>query len=208
MENNTDTHYDNNTFYLMYPDSTDASNTSADPFKFNLKLYLKHTSANEEISLIIFSTYTFEPLYFLEQYKEISNHNIVIFHDGSISHKESIPDNIVTCTVAPTFKKFNSAVAGDVIRSGGVHHPKYILIFTRLRLHVIIMTANLVTETSLNTCWISCFNRLALCNSERSEFGVILEDFVLNVSEINELWVQMFDYIFLIAMRSFAGHTT
>lgn len=81
----------------------------------------------------------------------------------------------------------------------GVHHPKYMLIFTDRGIHVCISTANLTKNGSVDASWIQFFPRVDdyISNtvhhetikhevndnsSSTVEFGVILEDFICKVS--------------------------
>jgi hypothetical protein len=77
----------------------------------------------------------------------------------------------------------------------GVHHPKYILIFTDDGLHVCISTANLTKNGSVDASWVQFFPRCAQIsssssspesqkqnNSKVSDFGFVLQDFIEKVS--------------------------
>ena len=88
--------------------------------------------------------------------------------------------------------------------AGGVHHAKYILIFCRDKLVVVILTANLVPQTSIDALWIQEFpaqpviinlpsvlpvkktdeQRLDKENDEKptnNEFGNVLQNFLISV---------------------------
>eukprot|EP01038_Epipyxis_sp_PR26KG_P012574 gene12574-16862_t len=64
----------------------------------------------------------------------------------------------------------------------GVHHPKYVLLFTNKGLHVIISTANLTSTSSLDGTWNKFFPIKNDNHNTRAEiendFGIILDDFI------------------------------
>ena len=68
----------------------------------------------------------------------------------------------------------------------GVHHPKYMLIFTSQGLHVNISTANLTVNGSIDATWVQFFPKTtkgeAESSSVRNDFGVVLENFIRMVS--------------------------
>jgi hypothetical protein len=70
----------------------------------------------------------------------------------------------------------------------GVHHPKYMLIFTDKGLHVAISTANISAQRSTNITWCQFFPVLSTCLQDGrvkeavgADFGRVLEDFVQKV---------------------------
>jgi hypothetical protein len=87
------------------------------------------------------------------------------------------------------------------VKAGGVHHSKYILVFCKDKLIVVILTANLVPQTSIDTIWMQEFPArpavnisVAPSNEEmnekssvkeamtiKNEFGAILEHFLRSV---------------------------
>jgi len=66
----------------------------------------------------------------------------------------------------------------------GVHHSKYMLIFTSSGLHVIISTANFTKPTSVDVSWCQCFplhqtaGHLPTTLAMESDFGITLEHFI------------------------------
>ena len=77
---------------------------------------------------------------------------------------------------------FRDNVASKRIRmSRGVHHPKFIIVFTKLGLHFAVCTGNLtISKGSVNATWFQFFPKKA---SDGDEFGKILEDFLFQLSE-------------------------
>lgn len=79
--------------------------------------------------------------------------------------------------------------AGISRNVAGVHHPKYMLVFTDIRLHVAISTANLTKNGSVDASWMQYFPRTAKNKDEASSenescssFGIVLQDFINKVS--------------------------
>eukprot|EP01034_Spumella_vulgaris_P021695 gene21695-27745_t len=72
----------------------------------------------------------------------------------------------------------------------GVHHPKYMLIFTSLGVHVVISTANISSQRSTDITWAQFFPRRGATGSSSdsanevgSDFGAVLQDFIQKQSE-------------------------
>lgn len=71
----------------------------------------------------------------------------------------------------------------------GVHHPKYLLLFTENGIHVIISTANFTNNSTVDLSWCQYFKRKKLLSSESMkqetrDFGIVLEDFLQKVWRI------------------------
>lgn len=115
--------------------------------------------------------------------------------DGKYQGSNSIPvpkRYIFIAEVAPQFplaeKEFGHNNYSSFIP--GVHHPKYMLLFTAQGLHVIISTGNFTVQDTVDLSWCQYFPRrtFPLDGSHSSnDFGVVLEDFLQRVCDWNEL---------------------
>jgi hypothetical protein len=87
--------------------------------------------------------------------------------------------------LAKKTSKRRDGIRGELV--GGVHHPKYTLIFTEKGLHCMISTANLTNNYSIDGTWTEFFPRLSGdigCLDHHHDFGFILQDFLQNVSNL------------------------
>lgn len=76
----------------------------------------------------------------------------------------------------------------------GVHHPKYMLVFTTAGVHVVISTANFTHAQAVDASWIQFFPLAAALEmigkdrhgqekeGQKNDFGLVLEDFIQQVS--------------------------
>ena len=96
--------------------------------------------------------------------------------------------NIIIAEVFPQY------MSNDPLKSksiAGVHHPKYMLLFTQRGLHVTISTGNYSEPSTIDLSWCQFFKRRATgahCtesaandNLPKNDFGIILEDFLSKV---------------------------
>ena len=70
----------------------------------------------------------------------------------------------------------------------GVHHPKYLLLFTEYGVHVVISTANFTDNSTIDLSWCQYFKRREHLSSaptqqQTNDFGIILEDFLQKVCD-------------------------
>lgn len=102
----------------------------------------------------------------------------------------SIPRNIVL--VEEVYPQYSPLAFRDddsiklPISIPGVHHPKYLLLFTENGIHVIISTANFTDSSTVDLAWCQYFKRKTLLSSdsmkqEARDFGIVLEDFLQKV---------------------------
>ncbi len=105
-------------------------------------------------------------------------------------------NNVRICEVLPQWPSPPSSCGSAHTASraiAGVHHPKYMLIFTDRGLHVSISTANLTVPHSVDITWCQFFpltsvhpqnpDSAAEQGSEvGSDFGAVLEDFLCQVA--------------------------
>jgi len=109
-----------------------------------------------------------------------------------------IPGLLTIKEVRPTWQNLSkfSASKGDSITSRGVHHPKYVIIFTDAGLHVTITTSNLTKGKSLDHSWTQFFPKKRRRGSNKynskgsqqaigsdNDFGAILQDFLIQVQK-------------------------
>lgn len=139
-----------------------------------------HGGGSDKLLLSLFSSYTVYQEYFTDKFSEVLNlaPSIVFFGSRSNKGPRSAADNEQTRFVYVDTENM------------GVHHSKYIILFTEKFLHVIVSTSNLVPQTCIDMCWTQSFPRLAhstsapAClkgadsNSTRNDFGLILENFI------------------------------
>lgn len=172
---------------------------------FDLQQYCENISSSEAVELSILSTYSLNLSHTLSQCSSLLNHgDLVIFHGMEKAKHESDEDwpaairahsgrhSVRLCFVAPSTHRYNANPFSatdpsfEQYSSLGVHHPKYVIIFTATKLHIAISTANLVNDASMNIVWTDSFPRVTgkiydgsgVCDND---FGVVLEDFIVQV---------------------------
>lgn len=94
-----------------------------------------------------------------------------------------IPSHMTIAEVSPTIYK--DVKTRKVNYAVGVHHPKYVLIFTNRGLHVIITTANVTASKSIDATWTQFFPKRHTSQplSESTDFGLGLTDFLTKQCE-------------------------
>jgi hypothetical protein len=88
-------------------------------------------------------------------------------------------DQLAIWEVVPSFR----CVDNSLHQTHGCHHPKYLLIFTDLGMHISISTSNLTNTVSVDGTWTQFFPKVVECeeNNCQNDFGNILEDFLMKV---------------------------
>eukprot|EP01041_Mallomonas_annulata_P014718 gene14718-31290_t len=103
----------------------------------------------------------------------------------------SIPKNTIEIIkVLPQWNNCNSDSSTKARNRNkcirGVHHPKYILVFTDRGLHVMISTGNMTAASSTDLSWTEFFPRKSFrissykANENENDFGHILQDFLVS----------------------------
>jgi hypothetical protein len=90
--------------------------------------------------------------------------------------------------VSPQYK--SNSVMGIATDPGailGVHHPKYVLIYTSKGLYISVSTANMTYELCYDSTWTHFFPALLSHSNNKNiqthnDFGIVLQNFV------NEVW--------------------
>lgn len=162
---------------------------------FSAKRFCMDIRVSETILLSVLSTYSLDMAFVLSEYESLLGSDLLIFH-GSQTFKESEDDAWVKYKSDPCMNntayvryvnplKTRVCMNGEqeTISSGGVHHPKYVLIFTDKGLHVAITTANLVRDNSVNATWSHYFERCTNDIKDVSDFGLVLENFLSEVAQ-------------------------
>lgn len=169
--------------------------------RINIKEFCDKIKSEEEICLSVLSTYTIDMSHVLSQCASLLHADVLILHGSQVRPEESDAawctytsdparrNTVHSCFVGPNTQRYRrgraaegpTAAAYDVVSSRGVHHSKYLLVFTRQRLHVCITTANLVGDQSVNGAWVQSFDRREKPESTGCEFGAVLGDFVRQV---------------------------
>lgn len=168
---------------------------------FDTKAFCDNIRYNEDVVMCILSTYSIQLSHTLAQCGSVMGGHVLILH-GSQSLREdedaswikykkdrSHSGTVLVRYVGPTKTKYCAGrslrapalQSYDVVASQGVHHPKYMLVFTRTRLHVAITTSNLVSDRSLNATWSQTFARVGAAVAAPAGFGAVLEDFLRQV---------------------------
>lgn len=89
--------------------------------------------------------------------------------------------------ICPQYAKSNvMGIVHDISSILGVHHSKYILVFTKRGLHVLISTANMTAPLSYDLTWTDFFPALKHKTYHNftqhvTDFGHVLQDFIEQV---------------------------
>lgn len=135
----------------------------------------------DALLLSIFSTYTLVPEHFKNKFSGILNIAPSVIFYGSRSKR---------LASAPSIGVPMSRLVFVDTETMGVHHSKYIILFTECYIHVLITTANLVPQTCLDMCWVQSFPRFSeghggfkRCEEVTgcNDFGLVLQDFIESV---------------------------
>eukprot|EP01031_Cornospumella_fuschlensis_P025888 gene25888-31262_t len=132
---------------------------------------------------------------------DLEYEELFLFEDSALEHKTVIsgetkkdikcpsPQDIRVLHNNLTYYQVNCHVS-SLSSKKGVHHPKYLLLFTTNGVHVIISTANFTHAQALDASWIQFFPLVISsekCNegfgANDRDFGVVLEDFIWHQSK-------------------------
>jgi hypothetical protein len=200
--------YDGRRIFIHHQRGIPYKNTPEGDF-FCQSTFLEEILEKEHVKAVCMSTYilSLETLQkeFPALMKKTSNIPFVMFHGdqvtSSIEHDKSFgdvqrvssQDSDIICSTSVHFievvaqeprRYTNEGLQRKVIN--GAHHAKYILVFTESGLYVLITSANMTTDDSVDLTWIQFFPRLKSQNSSGSikgNFGSTLQNFLIHQSD-------------------------
>lgn len=165
-------------------------------YVFCLRSYLKEIKRKETIAAVIIATYRLSLPSIIAEYPMLFDANdpihLLILHGEKGVNKNLV---LVEARDEILFSKKNQSLeiwevlpqypTTDVKRTNfarGVHHPKYMLVFTDKGLHVVISTANFNGSECTDGTWHSFFPfATEVSIDEGNDFGYVLQDFLEKV---------------------------
>jgi hypothetical protein len=167
-------------------------------FQFSISSYFSEINTNERIKSVILSTYRINLHAVERSFPALFCNKIpipaLIFHgdrniwdksENIVLRKVINKLNFVVKEVIPQYL-YKTNEKEKLIR--GVHHPKYMMIFTDKGLHFIVTSANFNGSKCIDGSWFQFFPFYEKTNShqpqdslKKNDFGEILEDFLVQV---------------------------
>jgi hypothetical protein len=174
-------------FRVSHPNVT---RSEAGAYEGDISAFCRQVCLGDSILCSVWSTYTIDMDFALSRYPFIfSAAPALILHGDKSANKRQLNElisnrylthSIRVHEVTPSTNRKRQR--SGRFRSGGVHHPKYILLFFATKVVAVVTTSNLVHQSSVDTWWSQEFPRAASQSAVPGSFGSIFADFIEAVS--------------------------
>lgn len=170
-------------------------------FVFSLKNYLEQVHREENVTAVVVATYRFSLPAIIKEYPTLFDDakpiNLLLLHGEKGMAKNIVlseaREELLYCKrnrsleiweVIPQLSPPNSK---KIVYAKGVHHPKYMLLFSDRGLHVVITTANFNGSECTDGIWHGFFpflptNEMNMDIDSSNDFGIVLQDFIERVT--------------------------
>lgn len=167
---------------------------------FSIRSYLKNVKKIEVIRAVIIATYRLSLSAIVAEYPALfdalSPIHLLVLHGEKTSTKKITLNQakneilragkVQSLELWEVLPQYSAGDGKKIHHAYGVHHPKYMMVFTDKGLHLMISTANFNESDCADGTWHGFFPFLTMAASQQSydadnDFGDVLQDFVQKV---------------------------
>ena len=180
-------------------EETPPSPNSEPELKFCRASHVKNVLKTEDVLCCVLSTFTLDLPYMLLELPELLSASATVYcmilfgKNASTSRtnydlSSKLSSRLQLVEVSPRYQRTaHMGLSQQAVHIMGVHHPKYLLLFTMRGVHVTVTTSNLTpSQNSLDMSWTQFFPVQPPSLSAPpiplgNDFGEVLEDFLQQV---------------------------